>query len=207
MVNSKEVQLRADKKRKGKRTRAWTAVLYPDSAVENWREVLENLLVECLVSPLHDKDLDADNKSKKPHYHIVVSYKSPCLFRKVKHEVWDEIGAVAPNWNTSKVKDFRQMARYLCHLDQPNKYQYNVADVVSIGAIDYQSLIMSAADETEVLYEIYDYIDSYNLRSVSQLIRRVREFKPEWKRIVDKKMYHINIYCKGLNFDLEHKHE
>lgn len=40
--NSKEVQARADAKRAGKRARAWTALMYQESAPDGWMEKLSN---------------------------------------------------------------------------------------------------------------------------------------------------------------------
>ena len=57
------------------------------------------------------------------------------------------------------------MARYLCHMDQPDKHRYEIQDVVSIGSIDYASLCMSAADEDDMLDQIFETMDSYALDS------------------------------------------
>ena len=46
------------------RKRNWVFVLYPDSAPENWREQLREMLVPGFVSPLHDKDVNADGDRK-----------------------------------------------------------------------------------------------------------------------------------------------
>ena len=43
--------------RAGKRARAWTALMYQESAPDGWMEKLSNLLVEALISPLHDQDV------------------------------------------------------------------------------------------------------------------------------------------------------
>ena len=105
--------------------------MYQESAPDGWMEKLSNLLVEALISPLHDQDVwtvedEVENTShkagepKKAHWHIVVSYKNPTTYEIAK-EVFDEIGAVMPPEPKAKVKDFKQMARYLCHLDQPKQ--------------------------------------------------------------------------------------
>lgn len=181
--NNKEVQRKADEKRKGQRARAWTCIVYPDSAPENWQDVLRDQLVECLISPLHDKDVEPTGEIKKPHYHVVLSFKSPTSYEKAK-EVFSEINGVVPPVRDCKVKDFKQMARYLCHLDQPNKHRYNVDDVVSIGAIDYPALVMSGADEDEMLDCIFDFINAYSITRFCDFIDLVRAEKPEWRRVV-----------------------
>jgi hypothetical protein len=198
---SKEVQRKADAKRAGKRARAWTAIVYPDSAPENWQSILREQLIECLVSPLHDKDILPTGEHKKPHWHVVIAFKNPSTYEKAC-EVFDAIGAVIPPVKEAKVKDFRQMARYLCHLDQPDKHRYKMQDVVSIGSIDYATLCMSAADEDEMLDEIFEYMDTYFLDSYPKVVRATREQHPEWKPIVYRKYTRqIAEYAKGLHHE------
>lgn len=175
-----EKDKRYDAKRAGKRARAWTCVVYPDSAPEDWQEILRDQLVECLISPLHDKDIEPDNSEpKKAHWHVVLSFHSPVSQDKAK-EVFEKIGGVG----CEKVKDFKQIARYLCHLDQPNKHRYPIEDVISIGAIDYPALVMSGADEDELLDEIFDFIQQYCITRFCDFIDLVRSQKPEWRRVV-----------------------
>ena len=83
------------RKRAGKRARAWTALMYQESPPDGWMEKLSNLLVEALISPLHDQDVwtvedEVENTShkagepKKAHWHIVVSYKNPTTYEIAK---------------------------------------------------------------------------------------------------------------------------
>lgn len=190
-----------DAKRAGKRARAWTALVYEESAVDGWRDVLREQLVECLISPYHDKDMNPTGEAKKPHWHVVVSFKSPSSYAKAC-EVFGAIGAVVPPEQECRVKDFRQMARYLCHLDQPDKHRYNMQDVVSIGAIDYQSLVMSNADEDAMLDDIFETMDTYHLDSYPAVVRHTREHHPEWKVLVYRKyVRQIAEYAKGLHYE------
>lgn len=177
----KMIQRKADAKRAGLRTRAWTTIVYPDSAPANWQEILREQLVEGLISPLHDKDLlpDGSGETKKPHWHVVISFKSPTTQAKAE-EVFSAIGGVG----CFKVKDFKQMARYLCHLDQPDKHRYDMAEVVTIGAIDYAVLAMSAADEDAVIDDMIDFVDDYDIRYFSDFVVMLRKAHPEWRRFI-----------------------
>jgi hypothetical protein len=196
-AKKKEAQKRADAKRAGKRSRAWTAVVYPESAASDWLNVLSEQMVEALVSPLHDKDMEPTGEVKKAHYHVVIAFTNPCMFAKAK-EVFDAIGAVVPPEEQSRVKDMRQMARYLCHLDQPNKHRYNVSDVVTMGGVDYQALVMSASDDDDVLDEIEEYIKANRIVSFTTFQRVCREIHPEWKYILrHKKSYYIRETIKA----------
>ena len=208
-TNSKTVQAKSDAKRAGKRARAWWGVLYPESAPENWREMIANDLVETLISPLHDKDVLPDGTAKKPHYHVLVSFKNPTT-RESAAETMKRWGVVVQeHWpkpgepDSFKVKDFRQAARYLCHLDQADKHRYSTNDVVSIGAIDYPSLVMSAGDEDEMLDEIFEAMDTYLLDSYPKVVRFARKEHPEWKSIIYRKHTRaISEYAKGLHYEM-----
>lgn len=52
-------------KRKDDRGRVWAFELYPDSAPENWREIISGWHVPVVVSPLHEFDLNPDGTTKK----------------------------------------------------------------------------------------------------------------------------------------------
>ena len=54
-----------------KRVRSWATVLYPESAKDNWLEILGEQCVPCFVSPLHNLDVNADGEIKKEHFHIL----------------------------------------------------------------------------------------------------------------------------------------
>ena len=105
-------------------------MMYQESAPDGWKDKLADLLVEALKALCMTKTYGQtrtrpktlytkqEAPKEKAHWHIVVSYKNPVTFAKAR-EVFDEIGAVVPPEPKAKVKDFQQMARYLCHLDQP----------------------------------------------------------------------------------------
>ena len=61
--------------------RNWAFVLYPESAPDNWKDMLQETGLPCSISPLHDKDVDPDGNPKKAHYHIIVCYNGPTSFK------------------------------------------------------------------------------------------------------------------------------
>ena len=195
--NSKETQKKADAKRAGKRARAWTAVLYPESAKENWLEILQDQLVECLVSPLHDMDVEPTGEVKKAHYHVVLSFNNPTSYEKAS-EVFKTIGAVIPPENQCRVKDFRQMARYLCHLDQPNKHRYSTEDVIAIGGLDYDAFAMTNSDHEALLSDMEDFIYEHRVVSFTSFQRYCKQHKPEWLHLLrNRNSYYIRETIKA----------
>ena len=194
----KEVRRKSDAKRAGQRARAWTAIVYPESAPEDWMETLASSMVQALVSPLHDKDTLPTGELKKPHYHVVISYTNPTTYEKAR-EVFESIGAVIPPCNDCKVKDFRQMARYLCHLDlQGIKYVYSTSDVKEFGGLDYSAIVMSGADEDAMLDEMEAFIERNRICSFTHFQKYVREQKPEWRYVLRHKYsYYIRETIKA----------
>lgn len=209
----KAARRRADAKRAGKRARAWTAMVYQDSAPDGWKDKLADLLVEALISPLHDQDVwtvadEAENPAhkagtpKKAHWHVVIAYKNPVTFEKAR-EVFEKIGAVVPPEEKSKVNDFQQMARYLCHLDQPSKHRYDTADVQVFGAIDYRSLVMSGSDEDAIIDEIEKFLDDNCVTSFRQFCVYVRNERPEWKEMTRRRYAsYISRYIKSIAWEM-----
>lgn len=205
----KEAQQKYDEKRKGTRHRGWVWVAYPESVAEDWREALVNEGVPTFVSPLHDRDLNGDGTPKKVHYHGLMLWDSPTTYE-IARAIADAIGAVMPPKNPMPKSpkpyavNVRTAARYLCHLDNPDKAQYNPEDVTCINCnlADYYEIIGSAADDDAVIDEMLDYIDKNEVVSFAAFIRYCRQERPDWKRLA----YHryaafITRYIKSCEWE------
>lgn len=212
--NSKTVQHRADEKRKDARARAWWCIVYQESIedMESWIKVLEDQLLEILVSPLHDKDLKDDGSLKKPHYHVIISYKNPTNYRKAV-EFFDSIGGVYPNPETSwslflkecRIRNFSEASSYLCHLYQPKKHRYNTEDVMTFGAVDYLAVIRTDELDDKVLDEIEEFIEVNQVVSFNSFQRYVRRYRPEWRYYIRHKYaYYLRETIKGNAWAIEH---
>jgi len=89
--------------KKDDRTRNWTIVVYPESAPENWIEILQSEQVPFAVSPLHDKDVNVDGEIKKPHWHVMLMYSGKKSFTQIK-EIADKLNAPKPkNISTARM--------------------------------------------------------------------------------------------------------
>lgn len=163
------------------RTRNYATIIYPESAPSDWEQILTDEKVQALASPLHDQDVNPDGESKKPHRHIILRFDAVKTPEQAK-EVFDKIGGVG----CEKVKDLRQYARYLCHLDNPEKAQYPTDEVLKFGGIDYFEMVMSAADEVELLKEITFFVNENHVTNFSAFQKWTAENKPDWFRLVAK---------------------
>src|SRR5699024_8223215 len=72
------------KKNKNQRTRNWSIIVYPESAPENWIDILQKEYVKMVVSPLHDKDVNPDDTLKKAHYHVLFMFDGVKSYNQVK---------------------------------------------------------------------------------------------------------------------------
>ena len=132
----------AEQKKKDERKRNYATLVYPDSAPENWQEILSELKIPVFISPLHDKDVNADGKPKKPHYHVQFIFDG-----KKSDDQFKEIIAKFGGVGVEDVQSLRGYARYLCHLDNPDKAQYNTSMVKALGGADYFSVILPITEK------------------------------------------------------------
>ena len=124
------------------RYRNFATVVYPESASDNWLDLLQDLKVPTFVSPLHDQDVNPDGQPKKAHYHVMLMYDGKKSEEQARADI-STFGGVG----CEVVKNTRSYARYLTHKDNPDKAQYNDSDVKAFGGADYFSVCGSVADK------------------------------------------------------------
>lgn len=144
---------------KDNRKRNWTIVVYPESAPENWREILDEEHIEWVESPLHDRDLNGDGTPKKPHWHVVLLFEGNKSFEQIK-ELADKINAPSPKY----IQSVRAMVRYCAHLDNPDKAQYAVNEIIAHGGADIAELLKpTASSRYEMIGDMIKYISSHRV--------------------------------------------
>lgn len=128
------------------RTRNWTVVLYPESAPENWRDILDALHIEWVESPLHEFDTNATGEVKKPHWHLLLMFGGVKSFEQVC-EVVKPLNCPIPE----RCHNAKAMVRYMAHLDNPEKYRYSVSDIKPHGGVDISELLRPSSSERYTL--------------------------------------------------------
>lgn len=203
-TNSKEKQkkydaARAAKRKAAQRARSYATIVYPDSAPADWMEKLEELHVPCLISPLHDKDINPDGTPKKPHFHVLLLFESVKSPQQVK-EMLKKVKSVG----CEKVNSVRGYTRYLCHLDNPEKHQYNPAGIQSLSGADYQSTVELASDRRETSREIISFCREYGIISFSSLIEYADAYREDWLVYLSKSGWLVKEYLKSKAWSIEH---
>lgn len=185
------------------RTRNYATVVYLDSCADNWFEIIAESKTPVLISPLHDKDKNANGEDKKPHYHVQVLFDSVKTKEQAK-EFFDTFGGVG----CEVVNSCRAYARYLCHLDNPEKAQYSIDDVKCFGGADYISLIGTASDKAKAIREMIVYIEENDITCFSDLCLFTSENKSDWfDCLINSGAYFIKEYIKSRTWKLHHEEE
>lgn len=141
-------------KKSNVKKRNWAFVLYPESAPVNWIEILQQTGLQCVISPLHDKDLDPTGESKKPHYHIILCYSGPTSFNVVK-ALCDSLNQPIPQ----ALEQVRGYYRYLTHKDNPEKYQYSDEDIQPLNGFNISDFVeLSKSEILEIKKKLQELI-------------------------------------------------
>ena len=179
-----------------RRTRNYATIIYPESS-PNFLEKLKSEMIPAFVSPLHDKDLDKEGNLKKEHYHVMIMFDSVKTKEQAK-EVIDRIGGVG----CEVINSVKGYARYLCHMDETDKVQYNIEEVISLFGADYMKMIDKPVDRYKAIAEMIDFCEDNDIISFAELIRWTRKNKFEWFRVLcDSGTIVIEKYLKSKGWE------
>lgn len=151
----------------GKRSKNWTVILYPESAPVNWKDIIESWHIEWIQSPLHDSDLnEADSELKKAHWHILLMFGGLKSYEQVK-ELVDEINSPSPQ----RCQNVKSLVRYMAHLDNPEKHQYDIADIKCFGGVDLASILKpSSAERYGIVKEMMEFVRDNQITEYQDLM-------------------------------------
>lgn len=161
------------------RTRNYACIVYPESAPADWQLILSEQFIPAFISPLHDRDIDPQGQPKKEHYHVILMFDGVKTPSQAK-DVFNLIGGVG----CEIVQSIRGYARYLCHLDNPEKVRYPQEQVLSFCGADYISTISLVTDRYSALCDMIDFCEDNNIISFSDLVVYCRTNRYEWFRIL-----------------------
>lgn len=161
------------------RFRNAACIVYEESASENWFSILSDWKIPALVSPRHDVDINPDGTLKKAHYHVLVSIegkKSEAQFR----EIFKSFGGVG----CERVQSLRGYSRYLCHLDNPEKAQYNVAEIRAFGGASFFEYTTLPTDVAREIKFMQQFIRREKISSYSKFLDICASDFPDWHYLV-----------------------
>lgn len=176
---------------KDKRCRWWAIEVYPESAVENWQQLLNGY--KWVKSPLHDQDVNEDGTPKKPHWHLAVYFPNKAYFG----EVVEIANAICGMKYAQPIKNLQGMVRYFAHLDNPEKHQYDPKQIQGYGGFDVAKYLTTATDIDELMREIEMYVRQNRVTEYAELVdisNDLHDEYPEWHKCITTHTIHFKAY-------------
>lgn len=114
------------------KSRHWRLEFYPDSAPQNWKEILEDTFLPIAISPLHDQDVKEDGSPKKPHYHVIVTFPNTTTSGKAL-AIADALNAPHCALPADSISGAYW---YFIHRFQKEKHQYDECDIIVLNGFE-----------------------------------------------------------------------
>lgn len=152
---------------KDTRARNWSWIVYPESAPENWRTLLDEMGEKWIESPLHDKDVnETTNEIKKAHWHIIISFANKKSYKQMV-----EISKLLNAPDPKSIANLQGAVQYLWHRNNPEKYQYNKSDVVAHNGFKYRQYLTDIGVDTDtILQEIIQWVQETGCSEYGDLV-------------------------------------
>lgn len=177
--------------------RNWAFVVYPESAPDDWLSLIESTGLQACVSPLHDRDINPTGEPKKPHWHVIVTYSGPTSLNVVKR-LTDMLNAPNPQ----ALEQVKGYYRYLTHMDNPEKAQYDEADIIRINGFNIRDFV--DIDKSEVLRikkELQGIIREKQFSEYSDLMDYVMDnCSDDYYDVASSHTIFLNAYLKSRQF-------
>lgn len=146
---------------------------YPESAPEDWLERLRETRFEFAISPLHENDKNEDGSTKKPHYHAIFHTpgNSPWMVKRATKIL--NATEVPANGHIEPAFNVRGSQRYLIHLDDPDKSQFNEGRDAILLLNDFPldlSRELTASEKRQVRRKVFQFIEDYSIDEYWSLI-------------------------------------
>lgn len=191
--------------RTGKTHHIYWGYLYHDSAPDDWEQRIRESGYEC-VWATHDQDVTATGEVKKIHTHVAVNFAHAVPMATAKAV----LGSFGVLEKSVQYRDkWRAVCRYLIHMDDPDKYQYDPSIVHECGGADWAAAISRTSDKYRVVGAMMDWVDDpVNAKpngcppQISDLMRYARRENQEWfQALCDNCAVTMREYCKGSRHD------
>lgn len=191
------------------RARTWACIIYEESAPSDWLDILAELLIPLAISPLHDRDVwterdEAKNPEhragtlKKPHWHVVLYYGT----KKSAGQVLEDLAPLGVR-HVERIHEVVAYNRYLCHLDNPEKAQYERSEVKCLnGAACDMMRRLTVEQGRAIRSDILAFIRDNGINEYSDLVDvcELSEIEPEWSDYVATHTIFFSNYLRSRSF-------
>lgn len=162
-----------------RRVRNFQCIIYPDSLDGTFQECADRMSIPFVVG-YHDKDIKdiKTGEIKKPHYHLCAEVTGKTTLWNFYNIICSSFGEKA-GYGFEITGDKNKSVRYLMHLDDPDKYQYDVNCISAFGGYNYlDSIKKGSGDFVEDKKRIKAIIKEKNIIFFSELDDYLDDFEP-----------------------------
>lgn len=157
--------------------RYWAGLIYPgDSCPDDWEDRMKISGLEILVSPVHDQDIAdiATGELKKPHRHVIAMWANTTT-RQNAERFFEQFGGPKV---ILRLENPRGMARYLIHMDDPDKAPYNPEDVLEFNGADWKKIALVESNQSDAMY-IVKIVEEENIHGYFDLLKACEADHPD----------------------------
>lgn len=135
------------------KTRTYSFLLYPDTNDKHKSALALLRQGYNYLGILHDEDTDQEGAPKGAHYHCIVKFRQPRWLSAVSEEL-----GVEPNLFRD-CKSFDGYSRYMLHLDNPEKKQYDFEQMEGNLKDLAEKACIGEETESERVLRLLDLLD------------------------------------------------
>lgn len=175
-------------------------LLYPESCSDDFKSVLA-ATGQKIFYILHNNDILEDGTPKKPHYHVMIMYEN----QRSQNTVIKLCKSCGGNGHIEILDSAKGYARYLLHMDNPEKYQYNVSEIHSLCGADYEKIALSEtetkANKTKLITDMIQFVEDNDIEVYADFIAYCSHNRPEWLDIlISRKGIIVKDYIKSRSW-------
>lgn len=167
---------------KDMRCRNWAFIAYEENITE--KELISKINeehIQFIVSPLHNQDVNPDGEPKKSHWHICLLFSG--------NKSYEQVCSISERVQGSfpiKVQSVKGMVRYFAHLDNPEKFQYDVSKIQYFGGLVPEDVLpLSSSERYKIIGDITDFIIDEDITSLTGFMKFVRTYhNDDWYPVI-----------------------
>ena len=134
--------------------------------VNNYLKDNECILFYAFI--LHDKDINESGEVERKHYHIVIVLRNPYSKMTIVNDISSKLMINRNCVGSRKIFDFVLMVQYLIHMNNKEKYQYDLLDIWTNNVNELISIINDGVSQydMDIVYLIELVRNSNSLSNV-----------------------------------------
>lgn len=175
--------------------RYWSCIAWIESLPNDWKIKLEKSGLPCVVSPLHDKDINDNGDLQKAHYHVLLAWDGPTTLNNV--QAFAE--SVGLGTYIELVRSVSNIIDYMTHQSYSSvskvKYNPNLIEYINCKESDFVKLGFK---------KIVAYIRDNKIKSFNKLVDALLiNGEDELLEYCSNHPYYVNLYISSLKIDID----